>query len=151
MKFQKSRFEPKNWSFFGPFQFFVELQPSNNMFGKTYGEKTSKKPFFKNLIFVYRAVVDTTARVVRLPCSSAKYCTVKHYTKFRLPCSIKTIPRPEGARYCKIHHEWEKMDITSGDESAQRATSDVHLFSRVMYFCNNEPLRGGVLIIHNFF
>ena len=64
---------------------------------------------------------------------------------------IKTIPRPEGARYCKIHHEWEKMDITSGDESAQRATSDVHLFSRVMYFCNNEPLRGGVLIIHNFF
>ena len=63
---------------------------------------------------------------------------------------IKTIPRPEGARYCKIHHEWEKMDITSGDESAQRATSDVHLFSRVMYFCNNESLRGGVLIIHNF-
>ena len=63
---------------------------------------------------------------------------------------IITIPRPEGARYCKIHHEWEKMDITSGDESAQRATSDVHLFPRVMYLCNSEPLRGGVLVIHTF-
>ena len=27
---------------------------------------------------------------------------------------IITIPRPEGARDCKIHHEWVKMDITSG-------------------------------------
>ena len=42
------------------------------------------------------------------------------------------------------------MDITSGDESAQRATSDVYLFPRVMYICNIEPLRGGVLVIHTF-
>ena len=40
--------------------------------------------------------------------------------------------------------------ITSGDESAQRATSDVHLFPQVMYLCNNKPQRGGVLIIHTF-
>ena len=42
------------------------------------------------------------------------------------------------------------MNITSGDESAQRATSDVHFLPLVTYFCNREPLRGGGLIIHNF-
>ena len=77
------------------------------------------------------------------------YCKIHHCKRSELLWII-TIPRPEGARDCKIHHEWVKMDITSGDESAQRATSDVHFYPRVVYFYNLKPMRGGGLIIHNF-
>ena len=77
------------------------------------------------------------------PCRSRKSCTVDALVKFGLLYRIIAITRPEGASDCKIHHKWEKMDITSGDESAQRATSDVHLLPRVMmYFCNHDPQRG---------
>ena len=68
--------------------FSVKLQFSNNILKKSFKEKTSKKPFFKISIFVYRAVVENTARLMRLPCSSRKYCTVNYIIKFRLPYSI---------------------------------------------------------------
>ena len=68
--------------------FSVKLQFSNNILKKSFKEKTPKKPFFKILIFVYRAVVENTARLMRLPCSSGKYSTVNYIIKFRLPYSI---------------------------------------------------------------
>ena len=74
--------------FLGSFNFSVKLQFSNNILKKSFKEKTPKKPFFKILIFVYRAVVENTARLMRLPCSSGKYCTVNYIIKFRLPYSI---------------------------------------------------------------
>ena len=58
------------------------------MLGKSYEEKTSKKPFFKKSIFAHWSVVENTARVVRLPIRSGKYGPVEYIIKFRLPCSI---------------------------------------------------------------
>ena len=62
--------------------FSVKLQFSNNILKKSFKEKTPKKPFFKIMIFVYRAVVENTARLMRLPGSSGKYSTVNYIHDF---------------------------------------------------------------------
>ena len=65
MKFQKGAFVAKNVHFdpfLASFIFFVKLQYSNNILENYYHEKLSKHYFSKLAIFVYRAVVENTAR-----------------------------------------------------------------------------------------
>ena len=65
MKFQKGAFVAKNEHFdpfLASFIFFVKLQYSNNISENYYHEKPSKQHFSKLTIFVYRAVVENTAR-----------------------------------------------------------------------------------------